>query len=89
MHGKRLCGKGDLPVLVCAYVGRVSSLGDDSSLRPFRTVGVQLMAAVSLVVVLALAAFKAGVGLCAYTNSLTNLDEGDFWANAKSSSDNL
>jgi len=47
------------------------------------------MAAVGLIVVLALAAVKAGVGLGAYSNSLARLDESDFWANAESCADNL
>ena len=90
MHvGGKLCGECILPVLVCAHMRRVSSLGDDSGFWPLRTIGIQLMAAVGLIVVLALAAVKAGVGLGAYSNSLARLDESDYWANAESCADNL
>ena len=62
MHVRlKLCGESILPVLVCAHMRRVSSLGDDPRLWPLRTVGIQLMAAVGLVIVLALAAIEAGV----------------------------
>lgn len=85
----KLYEEGILPVFVCAHMRRVASLGDNSCLWPLCTIGIQLVAAVSLIIVLALAALKAGVGLCAYTNSLARLDEGDFWTNAKSSAHNL
>ena len=65
---------GSLPVLVCAHVRGVASLGDDAAVGPLGTVGIQLMAAVCLIVVLALAAVQTGVGLRSYANALAWLN---------------
>lgn len=68
-------------MLVCAHVRGVASLGDDATVGPLGTVGIQLMATVCLIIVLALAAVETGVGLRSYTNALSRLYQGDFGTN--------
>lgn len=47
------------------------------------------MATVGLIVVLALSAIEAGVGLCADANSLAGFDERDFRTNAEGCADDF
>ena len=82
-------GDGEDPVLVGADVGRVAALRDDAGLGPGGAVGVQLLAAVGLVVVFALAAVEARVGLGTDADALALLDQGDLGADANSLADNL
>ncbi len=72
-----------------AHMRAVSALGDDTRLGPLRAIGVELVAAVSFVVVVALAAVEAGVGLGADADALAGLDESDFWADAESCADDF
>jgi hypothetical protein len=81
--------KGSLPVLVCAHVRGVASLGDDAAVGPLGAVGIQLMAAVCLVIVLALPAVETGVGLRSYANALAWLNQGDFRTNSQSFPNNF
>ncbi len=76
-------------MLVGAHVRGVASLGNDAGVRPFRAVGIQLMAAVGLVVIFALAAIEAGVRLSSYSDTLAGLDECDFWSNAERFANNF
>lgn len=70
-------------MLVGSYVRRVSSLGDNAGLGPYSAVSIKLVAAVSLVVVVALLAVEARVTLCSYTYTLTWLDKGHLWSNSQ------
>lgn len=69
-------------MLVGADVRGVATLRNDAGALPERTVGVALVHAVGLVVVLALAAVEARVGLCADADARALLDEGDLGADA-------
>ncbi len=59
LTGQVFRGGGGIPVLVCAHMRRISSLGDNSRLWPHRTIGIQLVAAVRLIIVFALFAVEA------------------------------
>lgn len=83
-------GDGKHPVLVGANVGGVAALADDARLGPLGAVCVDHEdRAVGLVVVLALLAFTAGVGLSADADTLAFLDQGHFGANANCTADDL
>lgn len=69
-------------MLVRAHVRRVAALRDEAGALPERAVRVALVHAVGLVVVLALAAVEARVGLCANADARALLDEGDLGADA-------
>ena len=69
---------------------RVSALANDACLWPLGSVCVQAEnGAVSLVVVLALLAFSAGVGLSADADTLAFLDQGYFRADANGTTDDF
>jgi hypothetical protein len=76
-------------MLVRADVRRVSALRHDARVGPHGTVGIQLMATIRLVVVLALAAHEARVGLGSYSYALAGLDERDFGPDAESCADDF
>lgn len=65
-----------------ADMRRVSALGNHTGIRKGRSVGVELLLAVCLIVVSALAAFKARKGLSADADTLAGLDLGDLWSNS-------
>lgn len=66
-------------MLVCPHMAGLSSLGDDSSVRPFGSVGVDLEdAAVGFVFVFALLALATGEALGSHADPLTFFDEGYF-----------
>jgi hypothetical protein len=62
-------------------MGRVATLRHDASVRPDTAVCIHLLRAVRLIVVFALAAFQAGIRLCADADALTSLDVGNFGTN--------
>lgn len=66
-----------------SHVARIPTLRDDAGLGPDGTVGVELMATVRFVVILALSALEAGVRLGADANALSGFDEGHFGADAE------
>lgn len=77
------------PVFMGADMRRVSALGNHTGIRKGRSVGVELLLAVCLVVVSALAAVEARVGLSADTNTLAGLDLGDLWSDSEGLSDDF
>lgn len=62
---------------------RVATLRNRARVRKGRPIGIELLLAVRLVVVFALPAVEAGVGLSADTHTLAGLDLGDFWSDSK------
>ena len=74
---------------MCSNVGRVAALGHNASIGPYCAVCVELLLAIRLIVVLALAAFEAGVRLCADTDALTLLDQRHLGAYTERLSDDL
>lgn len=77
------------PMLMCADVRRVSSLGHNSGLWPHGTISIELMAAVRLVIILALAALETRVRLRSNSYALSRLDECHLGSNAESCADNF
>lgn len=76
----------DKPMLMCPDMTSISTLTHNSSIRPYSTICIQLVLAISLVIVLALSTLQAGVGLSAHANALTFFDERDFRTGADSCS---
>lgn len=66
------------PVLVGSRVRRVSSLGGEPGIEIRGTIGINLVLAVRLVLILALAALQARVDLSTDTDSLADLCKSDF-----------
>ena len=76
-------------MLVCSDVGGIATLRDDARVRPNSAVCIQLVLAVRLIVVLALAALEARVRLSSDTHPLALLDQRDLGANLDRLADNL
>lgn len=72
-----------------ADMRRVSALGNRTGIRKGRSVCIELLLAVRLIVVLALAAVEAGVGLSADTDTLAGLDLGDLWSDPEGLADDF
>lgn len=70
-------------MLMSPNMGRITTLADNPSLGPLSTIGIELLATVCLVIIFALAAFEAGIGLSSYADSLAGFDECDFRADAE------
>jgi len=64
---------GEYPMLVCADVACVAALADDAGVGPFRAVGVELFAAVGLVVVFTLFAVETRIRLRADADPLAGV----------------
>lgn len=77
------------PVLMCADMRRVATLGDDASVWPNSPVRVQLLWAVRLIVVEACDALRARVGLGAHADTLASLDIRDLGSNSKGLANDL
>lgn len=76
-------------MLVCSYMRRVAALGDDAGVGPGGAIGIDLLGAVRLIVILALAAVQARPGLGADADALPGLDERDLGADAEGLADDL
>jgi hypothetical protein len=70
-------------------VRRVTTLGLESSVKVISAISVNLVLAVGLVVILALAAIQARPNLGTSTNTVANLGETDLVAYTKNLADNL
>src|SRR4051812_44777115 len=69
-------------MLVCPNMASITTLANNSRVRPHSTIGIQLMLAISLVIILALSALQTRVGLGADTDTLAFFDECYFRADA-------
>lgn len=76
-------------MLMSPHVRRITSLRDDSGIRPFGTISIQLLAAIGLVVSITLSAIKTRVRLSTNANSLACFDQSDLWADAECCADDF
>lgn len=68
-------------MLMSSHMTRITTLRNDSRIRPHSTISIQLMPAVSLIILLTLSALKTAVTLRANTDSLARLNKGDLGTN--------
>lgn len=67
----------------------IPSLWHDSSIRPNRTICINLMTAVCLVIIFALLALETGIHLRTNSNPWANFDQRYLWPNTNSGADNF
>ena len=76
-------------MLMSSHMTTITTLRYHTSLGPLSTISIQLLAAISLVVVVALPAIQARIRLCSNTHSLTLLDQGNLGTDANSRADDF
>lgn len=77
------------PVLMRSHVGGIAALRNYAGIGPFRAVRVELIATISLVIILALPTVEAGEGLGTDADALAGFDECHLRADAECRADDF
>lgn len=83
-----MCGLA-IPMFMGADMRGVATLRHQASIGPDAAIGIELLCAVCLVVIVALAAVQAGERLCAHSHAVTNFDSCYLGTNTDGRADNL